>query len=830
MKLRDLHIENFRGIQSKSFNLETNSHRITGPNGSGKSSFINAIHFLLTGTVSDLEGHEVGRVSFEEYTSHIRSDPEDAYVQGTFDDGEQTFTVRRDVSDRSNPYLPNQESERIPGELKNQMEEAEQDYHHISRDELLEFILSTDREREEKIEELLGISTVSEYRAAFNGAKSKMGDRVKSARNTHNRKRTEFIDTFDDVTTEREAIEKINNIRTDYGAEPLEEIEAGKFTDGLESPGLPETYPLQLPSIDKRLDDVQEWFDILMGELMEIDEEMQELVHELERAELTDSLENLELLELGRSVLDPEDHSQCPLCRTPQDVDELHANIQERISDLEQVKRKRARLDDLRKQAQKSLSDAESATSTLIDELQTSRKKTESLEKLRSHLQRWQEELREGDRTTIPQQDLTPPERREYLAPPEAADRLEEIRNLVGSLPSLNRIEERVGRLEVAADRYESLQDAQSTRNRIENANKQLNEIRERFLQARKGGLNPEFSDVSERFIELYSMLHDDAEVVDFSAKLTPTEHGVDLAASFADQGHHDPVALHSEGHQDSMGLCLFLSMLDTLAHDAVEIVLLDDVVMSIDAAHRTEIAALLREEFVGEYQVILTTHDNVWDRHLGRTNTINAKLAFNQCDVHAGLQSNNPPTNPWGRIDNLIQDGDKTSAAAWIRKTAEWYTTEACRQWRLNVPYHELEQNSITLGDILQPVLDQYEDLLNNPAVTETTRLDQSDLEGRLDDFPQLSSIPDEDLPILNNNVHYQARLPADYTREEIEKDRDRFKKLQDHLRCPDCYEIIKSTSSNEYAAQAVTCECDSVVWWYYDAESADLTVIEQD
>jgi hypothetical protein len=367
-------------------------------------------------------------------------------------------------------------------------------------------------------------------------------------------------------------------------------------------------------------------------------------------------------------------------------------------------------------------------------------------------------------------------------------------------------------------------------RNRIDNASKQLEEIRDRFLQARQGGLNPLFSEVSERFIELYSKLHDDTEVVDFSAKLTPTEHGVNLSASFADQGHHDPVALHSEGHQDSMGLCLFLSMLDTLAHDAVEVVLLDDVVMSIDAAHRTEIADLLREECVGEYQVILTTHDNVWDRHLGRTNTINAKLAFNQCDVHAGLQSDNPPTNPWGRIDTLITEGDKTSAAAWIRKTAEWYTTEACRQWRLNVPYHDLEENEITLGDILRPVLNQYEDFLNHPAVTETTRLDQSELEGRLDDFPQLFSIPDEDLPILNNNVHYQARLPADYTREEIERDRDQFKKLQDHLRCPDCYEIIRSTSSNEYAARAVTCECDSVVWWYYDAESPDLTIIDPD
>jgi DNA repair exonuclease SbcCD ATPase subunit len=830
MKLRDLQIQNFRGIQCAKFDLETNSHRITGPNGSGKSSFIDAIHFLLTGTVSGLEGHEVGRTSFEEYASHIHSDPEDAYVKGIFDDGEQTFTVCRDVTDRTNPYLPNQENERIPGELKNQMEEAEQDYHHLSRDKLLEFILSTDREREEKIEELLGISTISEYRAAFNGAKDRMEKRVDNVRKTHNRKRTEFIDTFEDVTTEREAIKKINKIRTDYGGEPLSEIEAGRFTDGLESPGLPETYPLQLPSIKKRLSDVQEWFDIDVGDLLDIDEEMRKLVRDLESAETTDSLENLELLELGRSVLDPEEHSRCPLCRTPQDVGELHTEIQDRINDLEQIKRKRSRLDDLRKQAQTLLSEAESAVSTLIDELETSKKETERLRKLRNHLESWQKELMEGDRTALPQPDLTALERREYLAPPEAEDRLDEIRDLVDSLPPLNRIEEQVGRLEVAADRYKSLQDAQLKRNRIDNASKQLEEIRDRFLQARQGGLNPLFSEVSERFIELYSKLHDDTEVVDFSAKLTPTEHGVNLSASFADQGHHDPVALHSEGHQDSMGLCLFLSMLDTLAHDAVEVVLLDDVVMSIDAAHRTEIADLLREECVGEYQVILTTHDNVWDRHLGRTNTINAKLAFNQCDVHAGLQSDNPPTNPWGRIDTLITEGDKTSAAAWIRKTAEWYTTEACRQWRLNVPYHDLEENEITLGDILRPVLNQYEDFLNHPAVTETTRLDQSELEGRLDDFPQLFSIPDEDLPILNNNVHYQARLPADYTREEIERDRDQFKKLQDHLRCPDCYEIIRSTSSNEYAARAVTCECDSVVWWYYDAESPDLTIIDPD
>lgn len=830
MRLRNLHIRNFRGIQCASFDLETNSHRIVGPNGSGKSSFIDAIHFLLSGTVSDLQGHEVGRTSFGEYASHIREDPEDAYVSGTFDDGEQTVTLRRDVTDRSNPYLPNQDNRRIPGALKRQIDEAKQDYHHLSRDELLEFILSTDRQREEKIEELLGISTISQYRAALNGANKKMGDRVESARTTHRSKRTEFIDTFEDVTTEREAIKIINNIRTDFGAEPLDEIEAESFTEGLESPGLPETYPLQLPSIEKRLSDVQEWFDIDVVDLLAADEEMRELVRELESTEVTESLENLELLELGRSVLDPDEHARCPLCHTPQDIDELHYDIQERITDLEQVKEKRARLDELRKQAQTLLADAESAISTLIDELETSNKSTKRLRSLRKRVGRWKTELIEGNRTTLPQPDSTSSERREYLVPQEAKERLEEIQYLVDSLPPLSRIEDRIGRLESAADRYESLQDAQSKRNRIDNARKQLEELRERFLQARETALNQEFSEISKRFIELYSQLHNDGEVVDFSAKLTPTEHGVNLSASFADEGHHDPVALHSEGHQDSMGLCLFLSMLDTLADDAVDIVLLDDVVMSIDAAHRSEIADLLREGFVGKYQVIVTTHDSIWDRHLGRTGTINAKLAFNECDVHGGLQSDNPPTYPWERIDTLIQEGDKTSAAAWIRKTAEWYTTEACSQWRLEVPYHKLYKNEITLGDILQPVLNQYEEFLDQPSVNDSTRLDQAELADRMDEFQQLSSIPDEALPILNNNVHYQARLPADYTRQEIERDRDRFKQLQDHLCCPDCYKIIKSTSSNEYAAQAVTCECNSGVWWYYDTESADLVTIRQD
>src|SRR2546429_1193686 len=71
------------------------------------------------------------------------------------------------------------------------------------------------------------------------------------------------------------------------------------------------------------------------------------------------------------------------------------------------------------------------------------------------------------------------------------------------------------------------------------------------------------------------------------------------------------PGAYHSEGHQDSMGVCRYLALMKRLFEGRFTLALLDDVVMSVDSGHRYQFCKLLKTHFP-HTQFIITTHDRL--------------------------------------------------------------------------------------------------------------------------------------------------------------------------------------------------------------------------
>jgi wobble nucleotide-excising tRNase len=101
--------------------------------------------------------------------------------------------------------------------------------------------------------------------------------------------------------------------------------------------------------------------------------------------------------------------------------------------------------------------------------------------------------------------------------------------------------------------------------------------------------------------------------------RLTPTpvgslRVGLGFDDDFYGPGHFPPGAYHSEGHQDGMGLCLYLALM--LLGKNFTFAVLDDVLMSVDAGHRRQVCTLLKESFP-DTQFIFTTHDEIWLRHM---------------------------------------------------------------------------------------------------------------------------------------------------------------------------------------------------------------------
>ena len=71
--------------------------------------------------------------------------------------------------------------------------------------------------------------------------------------------------------------------------------------------------------------------------------------------------------------------------------------------------------------------------------------------------------------------------------------------------------------------------------------------------------------------MELYRELHgiDEAE---FEASLVSSGAGIEFQVGFHGRGKHPPHALHSEGHQDSMGICLYLALAERLTQGYIDL------------------------------------------------------------------------------------------------------------------------------------------------------------------------------------------------------------------------------------------------------------------
>jgi hypothetical protein len=108
------------------------------------------------------------------------------------------------------------------------------------------------------------------------------------------------------------------------------------------------------------------------------------------------------------------------------------------------------------------------------------------------------------------------------------------------------------------------------------------------------------YAAVEGDFSTFYRDINSDDEGA-FKAKLEPSEGKLDLEVAFYDKGMFPPAAYHSEGHQDGMGVCLYLALMKRVLGDRFRFAVLDDVVMSVDQGHRKQFCRLLKTRFADE-------------------------------------------------------------------------------------------------------------------------------------------------------------------------------------------------------------------------------------
>ena len=117
-------------------------------------------------------------------------------------------------------------------------------------------------------------------------------------------------------------------------------------------------------------------------------------------------------------------------------------------------------------------------------------------------------------------------------------------------------------------------------------------------------------SSCSSEIQRLWAILHPNEPIQDIHLA-SNEDKAVDIALKFFGKTQSSPRLTLSEGHRNSLSLCIFLALAH-LTRPNDNPIALDDIVSSLDRGHRGRIVDLLEEEFK-DRQILLFTHDREW-------------------------------------------------------------------------------------------------------------------------------------------------------------------------------------------------------------------------
>jgi hypothetical protein len=806
IKLEHAHIEEVRGIRKLDIDFQKGTFAISGPNGSGKSGVIDAIEFGLTGQIGRLMGRGTKGLSVSEHGPHVDKTkfPDAAFVElRVFIPGlKKAATLTRKVSDPKKPKIVPAD----PDVMEALAETADHPEVTLSRREILRFILIEPTKRSEEIQIILKLEDIGQTRAALNTAQNRLLTLQKAAAAQVQSSRDSLLRHLQISTMRAEdLLAAVNQRRKLLGLPEIAELTPDTKVDvGLSAAA-------SGPDFNKQsaLRDLSSLSEAAKGfpELARAD--AAGIVADLTTLEkdpgLLAALQRRAFIEKG---LDLVDGPECPLCDRPwEDEQHLREHLKEKLAKSAAAQKihdallkkgtavahAAIRVSGMLASVQKiaeGQGDRDFATllitwKTDLDALKTSLMTLDGLTGLKDRLMAgW---LATPKAFTQGLTDLTA----NVMAKPDQTSALDAQTFLTNAQLRLGDYREAMRKNKAAEIAYAAAKAAYET-----------------YCTVLEEELNALYDSVEKDFSAFYRAINEDDES-QFTAKLTPSEGKLDLEVNFYERGLFPPAAYHSEGHQDGMGVCLYLALMKRLFGDRFTIALLDDVVMSVDSGHRYQFCKLLKTQFPNT-QFIITTHDRLWAAQMKSAGLVTGKtsIAFHGWTIDTGpLVETNQEI--WDEIATALAKGKVEVAAAALRHHLEYVSRLLADQLGAAMPFRA--DANYELGDLLPAVLSRMKELhgkaaeaaqsWNNKAAAEAVAARKAALAAA-------SAATNVEQWAVNKAVHYNEW--ANFGKKDFEPVVAAFKDLLRCFRCEPCDSWIYVTP--RVNPEAVRCDCNAI------------------
>ena len=804
IQVETVRIAELRGIRELVLTPGRRNFVISGPNGSGKSGVVDAIQFGLTGEISRLVGKGTGGLTVQKHGPHVdrRDDPAVAEVSLTlyFPGLNKTAVLKRNVKTAKTFTLtPDDPAARAVLE-----EVARHPELTLSRREIIKYILVEAGERSKEIQALLKLEEIGNVRGVLKTARNKIGD-VYGAAQRHTANAADALRRQLDVMAlvAGDILAAVNAQRQVLGLPAIDELAADTVLNAGAAEGGPRAAFNKTTAIRDldALRTAQEEFAGL-GEA-----EAAAILGDIETLEsdpaLHEALRQRSFVERGLALVND---ARCPLCDLEwEDEDHLRAHLRAKLT-------KSAQAEDIQKRLLHNadvIAGHAQRVAALVAPVRTLAS-SDGPPGFAGDLAAWAEDLTAfakclttveeifGHRTRLGQGWLAAPA---SLAAGSAA-----LEAAIRGKPDQSASAAAHGYLTLAQDRLNTLHQAKRAEEQAGDAAEVGKLTYATYCAVAEEHLTALYAAVENDFSNYYRDINREDEG-GFKARFEPAEGKLDLEVAFYGRGMFPPGAYHSEGHQDGMGVCLYLALMKRLLGGRFRFAVLDDVVMSVDRDHRKQFCRLLKACFP-DTQFIITTHDRVWSKQMRTEGLVDSKsgIAFHSWSVETGPVLEQM-TEVWDEIEGDLARSDVEAAAWRLRRHLEYTAGEVADQLGARLPYRG--DFSYDLGELLSAVIGRGGELLGRAAKSANHWKD----EGARARVAALKTARSDVLEkcggerwIMNTAVHYNEW--ASFTNTELRAVVEAYKELLLQLRCPKCESWLHVTPKKG-EPEVLRCRC---------------------
>jgi len=814
IRVKTIHIEDFRGVRNLDLDLAGNNFGICGPNGTGKSGVVDAIEFCLTGDVTRLSGQGTAGLSVKNHAPHVdqRTHPEKANVTITGDIPSlgKTITIHRSVN---NPKKV--EIKPIDAAIKDTVAELEAHPEFaLSRREIAKYIITPPGQRSIDVQTLLRLDHIERLRKSFTTFNNKRKTETDEAESNRMKAEAELKSALEISELDHTLVlGKVNEKRQILGLPILTELtKSTSFKAGVTAPQDTDKKPVLSKSIAQA--DFSALQTALQGEEpSQIDDTRKAAKDALEK--IRDDEQALALARRHgfiKTGLDLVTEDACPLCDTPWKADELREHLLNKILSAEKIEEMLSQLRTNINVILKALAERTQAIERIIHYC-TLLKPQVPYTEIDTYLKNLREaetalkDFIEDHSQVIPA--ITALTKSWWSLTSLQQSQINECQTAVNALPDSSAADEARDILSVAQDRHERLLKATKEKSERKEQSVVAQKVMDYYNSTATKVLEGVYGQVAEDFSTYYRAINREDEDR-FVGKLTSEPAKLSFDVDFYGRGLFPPGAYHSEGHQDAMGLCLYLALMKHTLGDKFTFAVLDDVLMSVDTGHRREVCRLLKKESPNT-QFIITTHDRVWLQYMKTENVISRSQSFGGWTVDCGPRVWDDH-DVWIEIQGELAK-DNVAQAAWLlRHYLEYTAVILADNLRTRIEFGG--DGHYALADLMPHILKHWGTLLEagEKSAIKWKLVDEKDsITAMRITGKELIAKTNAEQWAINPSVHFTewANLEVHEFQEVV----DAFKMLLEHLRCenPACMSYLY-VSPHKGQPEELRCNCGKI------------------